>query len=97
MFSLLVKYELEVAVRIWDGSASDEDRFIHEVITEFRSLVNSVNIPNKEGYVCREFFLSKPMKYVDRIPFDVLNIDLLSGGGGRVAYQISSSHNWNLI
>lgn len=88
LIKLLVLYETEVAVRVWDGSQSSEDIFLHEVIQECRRLVSDVLIPDTEGRIIREFVVSNYQKFYDRLPFEVLDITPTGKGKAIIAYKL---------
>ena len=90
LIELLVTYETEIAVRVWDGSQSQQDIFIHEVVQEYRRLVSDVLIPDLEGNLTREFQISNYQKFYDKIPFEVLDLVPIGGGKALVTYRITN-------
>ena len=88
LIKLLVLYETEVAVRVWDGSQSSEDIFLHEVIQECRRFVSDVLIPDTEGLIIREFVISNYQKFYDRLPFEVLDIRPIGNGKAIITYKL---------
>lgn len=88
LIELLVVYETEIAVRVWDGSQSQQDIFIHEVIQEYRMAITDVLIPDLEGNLIREFVISNYQKFYDKIPFEVLGLAPIGGGKALVTYKL---------
>lgn len=88
LIKLLVLYETEVAVRVWDGSQSSEDIFLHEVIQECRRLVYDVLIPDTGGHIIREFVISNYQKFYDQLPFEVLDIRPIGNGKAIITYKL---------
>lgn len=88
LIKLLVLYETEVAVRVWDGSQSSEDIFLHEVIQECRRLVSDVLIPDTNGTIVREFAISNYQKFYDQLPFQVLDIRPIGNGKAIITYKL---------
>ena len=92
MLSKIVKhlsnYEMEIAPKVWDGSLSHDEHFIHELVTEFRQLVNGINIPDKDGCIEREFFLSNYMKYYEQLPIEPYEIIPVGDRKAIIKYKI---------
>lgn len=88
LIELLVVYETEIAVRVWDGSQSQQDIFIHEVIQEYRRAITDVLIPDTGGHIIREFVISNYQKFYDQLPFEVLDIRPIGNGKAIITYKL---------